>query len=533
MLYFIVFFSGAVLMALEMAGSRVLAPSFGNSIYVWGSLITVVMAALTLGYYLGGKISDRYPNQGIMSAILAIAGCLIGFLPLWVAPVYQYLTQFDTRTGSLLAAIIFFFVPSLLLAMISPFGIKLASRSLNTLGNTAGRLASISSAGSIVGTLATSFYLIPAMGVRNIIHTLGIILLGLAIVSVLGHLRLSRRKRGYARVFIVLILFLGILVMATIIWSSSTKSDISIKTASSPDFYGQLYERDTLYHRIIIDQSNNLRYLHFDNSLQSAIDLDKPKDMVFPYTSYLHLGVVAKPKPRQALFIGLGGGSAPTKFLDDYSSLTRVDVVEIDPEVINVAYKYFQLPKDLRLNVVAQDGRLFVEKKAQEILNGQSSPYDMVIIDAYYSDAIPYHLTTLEFLKSVQKVLSQDGVVVSNIIGAINGPKSRLLRSMARTFKEVFPQFYLFPVGGWSKPEDHYETNVILIATQTEKYLNKTSWRNKAERLSQEGVINEKVIDYVETLVVHPLIHKAKYLLDVPLLTDDYAPVDILQHISG
>ena len=212
-------------------------------------------------------------------------------------------------------------------------------------------------------------------------------------------------------------------------------------------FYHQsqiLYERDSLYHHIMVAESGSIRNLHFDNSYQSAMDVNNPLEMVFDYTSYLHLGVVASPKPERVLFIGLGGGSAPKKFLNDYPSIKQIDVVEIDPEVAKVANNYFDLPNDPKLRVSVEDGRLLIAKKAREIATGRIAPYDMVIIDAYSESTIPYHLTTVEFLEAARKVLSPEGVVVSNIIGALSGPNSRLLYSMTRTFMSVFPQAICF-----------------------------------------------------------------------------------------
>lgn len=529
MLYFIVFLSGAVLMAMEMAGSRVMAPAFGNSIYVWGALITVVMAALTLGYYLGGRIADRYPYIGSMGIILLLAGCAIGFLPLWSNAANNYLSRYDLRTGSLFAAWFFFFLPGVLLAMVSPYGIKLAGNNLTTLGNTAGRLSAISSAGSIIGTLATSFFLIPAMGIRHLFHMLGIILFILAFLSLWSQYSskqpdVPQTIRKAILVLLGVTLILAAILIASWWWSSfphSTNTDEAI-----------LYERDTLYHHVAVRQFGSIRYLHFDNSYQSGIDLDNPLEMVFEYTSYLHLGLIPKPDPQSVLFIGLGGGSAPSRFLNDYPSIKQLDAVEIDPEVIQVAYRYFQLPRSPRLKTTAQDGRLFIKEKAKAIAAGKSRPYDLIIIDAYNSDAVPYHLTTLEFLSQVKQTLSPDGAVISNIIGSISGPQSRFLRAFTRTLKEVYPQVYLFPVNGWSGGDDSFQRNIIVIATQDSRYHSADWWQKQAEHLTETGIVTENITAYAQDLVDDPRVRSTAYFQDVPILTDDYAPVDILQHIQ-
>lgn len=526
MLTLTVFLSGAVLMALEMVGSRILAPTFGSSIYIWGSLIVVVMAALTIGYYVGGRIADRFPDLAALGVILALAGVFIGFLPFWTGRVNSLCGRLEPRVGSLLAATAFFFLPGILLAMVSPYAVKLAGRNLDKLGNTAGRLSAISSVGSVVGTLVTSFYLIPLTGVRNIVHTLGLILLLLALCILSRkppkETPLSGSSPHWRHNVLRFLILLGIALLL-LSWRWSTQA----LAASRDDV---LYERDTLYHHLRVTQSGSRRYLRFDNSLQSAIDLDAPFDMVFRYTSFLHLGVVAHPRPERALFIGLGGGSAPAKFLHDYPSLRQVDAVEIDPEVVKAAKNYFALPEDPRLRVATQDGRLFVEQAGRAIARGEAAPYDLVIIDAYSASTIPYHLTTFEFLQLVRACLAPGGVVVSNIIGALAGPNSGLLRAMARTFAAVFPQVYLFPVDGWRGPKDIYEQNVILIATLDPVRWTKEEWQTRAAEYYARHWIVEEVPEFVETLVEGSLLSEESWLTGVPLLSDDYAPVDTLKH---
>jgi spermidine synthase len=521
MLQFIVFFSGAVLMSLEMVGSRLLAPTFGTSIYVWGSLIVVVMAALTLGYYCGGRIADKYPKYGVMGAILGIAGVFIGFLPFWNQPVNRLCSLLEPRTGSLLASFAFFFLPSVMLAAISPFGVKLAGRSLTTIGNTAGHMSAISTGGSIIGTLVTSFFLIPALGVRNIVHSLGAILLILSLVAFFTARR-SRRDGGKhfnLMILIVMACFGIMLVLWRIVPGVNRLHDEG----------RVLHDRDSLYHHITVDQIGSQRHMHFDNSCQSAINLDQPMEMMLGYTSYLHLGVVARPEPSRALFIGLGGGSAPKKFLHDYPSLQSVEAVEIDPETAKVAYRYFQVPEnDPRLRVIVKDGRLYVEQMAREIAAGKAKSYDIVVIDAYSSSSIPYHLTTLEFVRSVREVLSPNGVVVSNITSALSGPYSQLLLAMKHTFDQAFLQTYLFPVGIYGGPSDTTERNVILVATMGAKRWDKQTWVNKAENLHTSGAITELVNSYAYALLDETRM--GNWMAKIPVLTDDYAPVDTLKN---
>src|SRR4051794_30168853 len=182
----VVFVSGAVLMALEIVGSRVLAPYFGSSIFVWGSLISVVMAALSLGYYWGGWLSARGPSYGKLLTLLFIPGVLIFLLPFIYPVVNEWVASMDfgTRYNPLVACTLLFLLPGIFLGTISPYVIRLAATTLADVGSTAGTLYAVSTCGSIFGTLLTAFYLIPALGVSNIIHALGITLVCLSLVVV-------------------------------------------------------------------------------------------------------------------------------------------------------------------------------------------------------------------------------------------------------------------------------------------------------------------------------------------------------------
>src|SRR5207245_6097695 len=189
-------------MALEIVGSRILAPYFGSSVYVWGSLISIFLAALSAGYYFGGVAADRWPRAGALALALAAAGVLILVLPLVSRSILETVTLWDLgpRASPLLASVVLFVLPSLLLGMTSPFAIKLAATNLATVGATAGVLYAISTAGSIAGTLLTAFVLIPAMGVRAILDTLGGTLL---ILAVLLALRAARRVEAAMSLLLV------------------------------------------------------------------------------------------------------------------------------------------------------------------------------------------------------------------------------------------------------------------------------------------------------------------------------------------
>lgn len=194
LLLLIAFLAGAILMALELVGSRLLAPSFGGSIFVWGSLIGVFLAALSLGYYLGGGLVDRRPSASLLAFFLIGAGLFVLLLPRYGASVCDaiLIRDFGPRANPLIACMALFFLPGMLMAVTSPFVIRLTARSIKQVGKTAGAVYAISTVGSIVGTLGTAFYLIPAIGTRALLTLLGVslILTGL-IAAALGGTRRS------------------------------------------------------------------------------------------------------------------------------------------------------------------------------------------------------------------------------------------------------------------------------------------------------------------------------------------------------
>jgi spermidine synthase len=493
LLHLTVFVCGAVLLGVEIVGSRVLAPYFGSSIFVWGSLISTFLAGLAVGYYVGGFLADRRPSLAAMAALIMAAGVLVVIVPVVGPGVNRAIAgvDFGPRLNPLLATVCLFFLPSVFIGTVSPYAIKLAASSLATIGNTAGAIYAVSTAGSIVGALVTAFYLIQMIGVRSILYSLGITLLALALLLLMMHRPAQRRFTKRALAWGVLIIL-----------GAGLPAAAAVKV---------LYEKDSLYHRIIVTEDDGLRTLRFDRLRQSAIDLKEPDRMVFHYTQYLHLALTFHDAPQRALFIGLGGGSAPRRFQRDYPAL-QIDVAELDPEVVNVAKRYFMFEESDRLRVQAVDGRIFLQKTPHR--------YDIVVLDAYYADAIPFHLATREFLQELKAKLTPTGIVVSNVIGNVRGADSKLFRSILKTFKMEFAQTYVFPVEEVS--------NIILIATQGKDRLGKQEVLRRARQLEDERKVQFPLERYAHTYVLETIP-----LDDVPVLTDDYAPVDGLLHFSA
>ena len=198
MIKFVVFICGAIVMSFEILGSRVLAPNFGSSVFVWGSLISVFLAGLSAGYYLGGSLADINPSSRRLSVVLIIPGLLLLTFPLYSAPISDWIFMKDlgVRTSPLIASAVLFLLPSVFLGIVSPYTAKLMICSMHTSGKTIGTLYALSTFGSIIGTLTTSFYLITLAGVNALIMGQGALLVALAVPLYFMNLSCSIEQTG-------------------------------------------------------------------------------------------------------------------------------------------------------------------------------------------------------------------------------------------------------------------------------------------------------------------------------------------------
>jgi spermidine synthase len=521
-----VFTSGAVLLGLEIAASRVVAPFFGSSLFVWGSLIGVVLTGLSIGYYVGGAVADRLPSSWLLASTMALGALLVLAIPAVDEPVLEWIVEWDPgpRLNPLVAAIALFGLPSIVFAAVTPIAVRLSARSIATLGRTSGRLFAISTAGSIVGTFVTAFVLIPEFGTNQLLGQGAAILL--AVVAVFA---LAERLWPAAAVAVVLA---GVATYASFELAPSTGGRLEGVAARnySPLYrlrgedgvgagidYGSqgftvVYRKDTRYHGLAVVDDEDTRYLRFDSSFQSGMYLDRPFATRFDYTDYFDLGLAYNPDARNVLFVGLGGGSAPKRMWRDFPSLD-LQVVELDPVVADVAYRYFSLPRSPRLDVEIEDGRRF--------LAGDERKWDVIALDVFYADSIPFHMTTVEFLELLKTRLAPGGVVVVNTIGSVRGGSSRLFRSLYKTYATVFPTVLVHPVADETYTDDSL-ANLIIVATEgappTKAFLQRR-WDELREEARQAPDLRQAIRSRRD----RPLP-----LRDVPTLTDDYAPTDAL-----
>lgn len=479
----IVFVAGAVVMILELIGSRILAPFLGTSIFVWTSLIGLILGALSFGYYLGGYFSKNNPSFKFLSLTLILAGFFVLLIALIKEPVLNFSMNFGIKIGSIFATTILFVIPSILLGMISPYSVRLKIKSLETSGSAAGNLYAISTVGSIFGTFLAGFWFIPTFGSLNILFGLGLILI---LTSFLG-----LPNKFIASRFFLLIFMVFVLVLSNYL---SALQGFIVDTDSS---YNHIRVFDT-----ISDQNKRpLRILMIGNEIHSALYLDT-KEMGAKYTKFYRLDSVFRSEIKSALVIGGGAYLQPSDLVKRFSDI-QIDVVEIDPEVTKTAKEYFGFKENPQTNIYHQDGRIF--------LNNNKKKYDAIYIDAFLSSySIPFQLTTLESVKKIYDSLTENGVVLVNMVSSLDGEKSIFFKSEYKTFAEVFPHLYVFPI--YTQQEDAVQ-NIMLVVSKSEKKLSPRDLLNRAN--------TQEEIEYVNHLDLRPV-----NLEGIKILTDDFAPVD-------
>ncbi len=480
-----VFVCGALVMIYEITGSRLLAPYIGTSTYVWTSLIGVILAALSLGYWLGGKAADKKPDIKILASVIFLAGGAVA-LTIFLKDVilsFIALSPFILEIKAVLAAILLFAPASVLLGFVTPYVVKLKMSDLADAGKTVGRLYALSTIGSIFGTFLAGFFLIPFVGSIRTLYLIGACLIALSILLV---------PFAFTRVnLMILVLFVfGI--------SISELHSFYLRKAND------LHDIDTEYSRIQIftttdeESGRQIRNLAFDpHYTQSRMYLDSD-ELASEYIKFYHLIRHFKPDFQKTLMIGGAGYSFPKNYLETYPN-AEIDVVEIDPNMTEIAKRFFRLEENPRLKIIHEDGRVFLNQAGSE-------KYDAVLMDAFGSlFSVPFQLTTIEAVREINRVLKPDGIVIFNLGGALEGTASRFFQAEFATYKKVFPQVFVFKVD--DEKSDSQVQNLIIVACKS---------NNPALFNSREPEISQ--------LLSH--LYNQDFPDSQPILTDDLAPVE-------
>lgn len=483
------FICGAAVMVLEMTGSRVVAPYMGTSLVVWTSLIGIIMASLCIGYWLGGVIADKYPKPQYLAYIIlaaAISTALMGFV---ANPILDFLAASlsSLYASSVLAALLLFFIPSVLLGMVSPFIVRLAMKNLGSAGATVGRFSALSSAGSILGTFLGGFILISFFSSGTILM---LIASTLALTSWLIHR--SGQKLSAPAVLLFLLCAVYIQVYG-------------IPMANAGEHI------ETLYNHIVISDRNSygsaraIRLMQTDPmGAQSLVYLDDPVELVSDYTKFYDLAFHYHPQTKHVLMLGGGGYCVPRKITAQKQDVS-IDVVELDPGITQAARDFFFLKDSPKLSIFHEDARIFLNRAAQDV--SKQGRYDAIFEDVFGSwYNIPFHLTTVECMRNVQKILSKDGVFVVNVISALEGEQSGVFHGIYSSIAEVFPKVLIFPA---SLPDSPTRLqNVMIVAFN-----------------NPDQDVNKKTKDpYLSQLLSHEW--KRPFTPTVKAFSDSFAPIE-------
>jgi predicted membrane-bound spermidine synthase len=500
-IYTVAFVTGAIVMSFEMLGSRYLNPYFGSGIYTWASLISTVLFALTAGYFIGGSLADRAPSPAVLAATVILGSIYLLVLPSFAQSVLEFVLAGidDIRAGSLAAALVLMFFPVTLLGMYSPFAIRLLLRSQQHSGRISGAVYGISTAGSIVGTLGTTFLLIPMMGSRNITLTLGAVglLAGLALLA------LTRFDRAVA----------GIVIACTAV--TLTFSDCRAGALIDEEVRADLLKRpngriahiETEYNDIFITKRHTQLLMSFQvkgwDYTESVANLLDPDDLPLRYAQVMTIATAYPETVRKILMLGLGGGSIST-YLGRFMPDSEITVIEVDPGVISAAKTYFGLRETARMRLRAGDGRVHLTRN--------SELYDLILLDAYRGGYVPFHLLTREFYTLLQQRLFPGGAVASNIHDG-----TKLYASTVRTLLEVFPAVDLYPTG---------LGETIAIARMIP--LDKDALERKAAALQERHRFRFALPQILERRRGKAEVQAAKG----EIITDDFSPADIYDVIG-
>lgn len=428
------FTEGAAVMIAELAGARMLAPLYGNSLYVWGAIIGITLISLTLGYYLGGVLSYRRRRAGIVFWFLLVAAFLIAVMPLLAHRLMVALEGMATVQAILLLTSIYLLPPLLLLGATAPLIISLLARAAAEAGRVSGLVYAVSTVGGILGTFAAGFYLIPEFGLSRTAISCGIALALLPFV-----LLLSRRQ--YAALAYPLLLALLLIPGKTEQFHPGVKV-----LYQSEGLLGQLKVVDISYTVGAGRIPKNDRILFVNLAGQTWVNLDTGQ-AVWDYVHYLKsIGSVLPPGSR-VLLLGLGGGLTARNM---QAIGHTVDSVELDERIPAIARDYFGL--DSRSRVIVDDGRHYIRSTRER--------YDLIVFDVYQAEIPPAHMLTVETFRELQQRLNPGGFVLISYTGFLTGSAGYGARSIYKTLLEAGYRVRLIPTG----PKEDTRNN-IFIAT--------------------------------------------------------------------
>lgn len=476
----VAFINGAVILMLEIIDARIMAPYFGASVYVWTAIIGVILGALSLGYWLGGMLADKEHKKLLIADVFLIASASLLISRLIQDSVLSFVINniYGLRLQALIAAVLIFFPINVLLGMISPYIAEISLKDTSKSGRTVGSLFAAGTLGSIFGVFITGYFLLGMFGNSSLLVFLVIVLALNALIV--------REKPRHSILSLAVISYVG-LIIALGGLANTYKSVGSV-----------IYDGDSSYSRVIVEDrqvgDSAFRGLITGGSdfVQSYINTETTES-VFPYVKKLQSISRSLDDTSSSLLIGGGAYTIARDFNGDHPS-SKLDVVELDPKLIEVAKKYFSLEQSSNLRNINEDGRTF--------LNVNKQKYNFMMVDVFNAEVPPFQLCTVEAVTKMRNSLDPKGVLASNIYSYDKGDSSSFLWSQYKTYSRVFD--YVAVVRADTTVEATDRQNYVLLASNDEAVFNSV--------LTATGSKPETVPDL------------SKYMV----LTDDFAPVEQL-----
>jgi len=481
-------------MAVELSASRLLGNYFGTSNLVWAAIIGLILIYLSVGYSLGGKWADRSPRYSIFLKILLWAGFSIGLIPIIARPILRFASSaFDalqaaSMIGSFLAVLILFSIPITLLGTASPFAVRLAIKHHDQAGRVAGKIYTISTIGSFIGTFLPVLLLIPWIGTYRTFISISLFLM---VIALIGLVVMGKKKQllmvVWMPILVILLAYLGL-------------------RGYDKQAEGILFETESSYNYIQVQKVNDYHLLRL-NEGQGIHSIYHPTRLNFngPWEQVLSAPFF-NPAPKnlqdidRIAILGLAAGTS-AKQINAVFPHTVVDGFEIDPQIVSVGEDYFGLSTE-SVNIHIEDARWGITHNQEK--------YDVISIDAYTPPYIPWHMTTIEFFTTVSDHLHEDGVMVINVARIFENRD--LLNALYQTISNVFTHVYIIDL-----PDT---LNSMIFATRGNTHVDNLV--NNYIALSANPDTSEVLLSTLETTYLN--LQPAPSV--GPILTDDKAPIE-------